>query len=81
MRNYAGWIVRDAISSRDLSQLPALVRLTVRCPAAVAVDVLLKDLPMAVVTRLGSRFVRMLRSEAKPAAAQTGRKFFIREPD
>lgn len=81
LRNYASWVVQDAVSKRGLSQLPALVRLVLRCPAPVAMRVLGKDVPGALIARMRSRLGRLLPGRAGSGDAQTGRTFLIEEPE
>lgn len=81
LRNYASWVVQDAASRRGLSQLPALLRLVLRCPAPVVWGVLGKDVPQALIARLRSRLGRLLRGKPRYSDAQAGRTLFIDEPD
>ncbi len=75
LRNYAHWIIQDAMSRRGFGQLPAVVRLILRCPAPVATAVLLKDMPLEMTTRIRSKLSRMLRGKARSDAAQSGTVF------
>jgi glycosyltransferase involved in cell wall biosynthesis len=77
LRNYAHWIIQDAVSRRGFAQLPALMRLVLRCPARVATAVLLRDTPLALAARVRARLGRVLRGHSRSDAAQSGPAFAV----
>jgi len=81
LRNYAHWTVQDAISRRAFVQLPALLRLILRCPAPVAMAVLLKDMPLAMATRLRWKLGRIVRGKSSSDTAQSGPTFAVPDPE
>lgn len=81
LRDYAHWIVQDAMSRRGLAQLPALAHLVLRCPAPVAATVLFKDVPLTMITRVRSKLGRLLRGRAYSREAQPRRIFPMTDPD
>ncbi len=80
VRNYGGWLIQDALSINGLSQLPPLLLLLFRRYPSIALKVLLKDMPSALIGRVRARLRRLHRGTAKPMNAEIGRRFLIGEP-
>jgi glycosyltransferase involved in cell wall biosynthesis len=81
VRYYGGWLVQDALSVKGLRHLPRLLVLLWRCYPSVAMTVLLKDIPGALI---GKAHVRLRSSQAatsKPTSAKSARRFLIGNPD
>jgi glycosyltransferase involved in cell wall biosynthesis len=64
MRNYATWIIFDAISRRAFAQLPELVRLVLRFPAPTALAIPFIDMPREAMKRVRIRAARLLRGRS-----------------
>lgn len=80
LRNYANWLVHDAVSRRSLGQLPTLVRLILRCPAPVATHVMGRSVPRALLIALRVRFGRFLRRKHGRRDAQARSTRFNADP-
>jgi glycosyltransferase involved in cell wall biosynthesis len=81
VRNYGGWLVRDALSMNGLRQLPPLLLLLARRYPSIALEILLKDVPSALIRKVRARVRKLLRGKAKSMNAATGQRFLIGEPD
>lgn len=79
VRNYGGWLIRDAMSTNGFRQLPSLVLLLFRRYPTIALIVLLKEIPFALIEKGHARLRRTNLGLAKPMNAQTGRRFLIGE--
>ena len=64
-----------------LRHLPPLLLLLFRRYPSIALKVLLKDIPSALIGKVRARLRRLRRGIAKPMKAETGQRFLIGEPD
>jgi len=81
VRAYGGWLVRDALSVRGLRHLPPLLLLLLRCYPSIALTVLLKDIPSALIGKVRARLRGPHPGTSEPATARSGRRFVIGNPD
>lgn len=81
VRNYGGWLVQDTLSVRGLRHLPPLLLLLFRRYPSIALKVLLKDIPSALIGKVRARLRRPHRGKAKSMNAESGRRFLIGNPD
>lgn len=82
LRQYGGWLVRDAVS-RDVphGQLLALLLLILRRSPSIAMIVLVTDVRTALTEKIRARLRKLLRRTAKPVKAETSQRFLIGDPD
>jgi len=81
LRGYAGWIVRDALSTNKLRELPPLLRVLLRRYPSIALKVLLKDVTLTAIVRVRDRLRRLSRGIAKPTKAERDQRFLIGDLD
>jgi hypothetical protein len=74
--NYGGWLVRDAIAN-ELSQLPRLLLLLLRCVPWTAMKLLLKHVPLALIGKVRDQVRRPRSGKAKTMGAETGQRFLV----
>lgn len=78
---YARWIVKDVLWNDELSQVPSLLVALLRPSPRLAMEMLLKDLPIALIIRVRNRIRPLYRGSINFARPETGPRFVIGELD
>ena len=81
IRNYGGHLVQDALSVRGFGHLPPLLLLLFRRYPSIAMKVLLKDIPAALIGKARARLRRQHSDTARSINAESGQRFVIGDPD
>ena len=81
VRNYGGWLVQDALCVWELKHLPPLLLSLLRRYPSVVLEVLLRDIPSALIGKVRARLQRAQRRTAGPNHAASGRRFLIGSPE
>ena len=81
IRLYGGWLARNAMSMKGLRQLPTLILILASRSPFIALAVILKDLPSAVIGKVRVRLLKLLHWKTSSISASTGQRFLIGEPD
>jgi glycosyltransferase involved in cell wall biosynthesis len=77
VRNYASWLMQDALSAKALQQIPALMRLLFAEHRRIAAQVLVVDAPLAVLGKVARRVRRLTSRSVHRAGAVHGTRYVI----
>jgi glycosyltransferase involved in cell wall biosynthesis len=78
---YARWIVKDVLWNDELRQLPSLLMSLLRPTPTLAMEMLLKDVPIALLIKVRNRLRRLYRGTVNFTKAETGQRFLIGDLD
>lgn len=78
---YRRWIMNDVVWNDELRQLPPLLLSFLRPSPSVAMEMLLKDLPIALIIKVRNRLHRLYRKTVNFTKAETGPRFLIGDLD
>jgi glycosyltransferase involved in cell wall biosynthesis len=80
-RAYCSWIVRDVLWNNEWKQLPSMLLSLLRSTPTLAMEMLLKDIPITLTVMVHSRLLRLYRKPVNPTEAETGQRFLIGDLD
>jgi glycosyltransferase involved in cell wall biosynthesis len=81
VRTYGGGLIRDALYNAGLRHLPPILLLLFRRYPSVALIVLLRDIPSALIEKVRAPLRRLRRRIARSTNTQAARRFLIGKPD
>lgn len=80
-RAYRSWIVRDVLWNNEQKQLLSMLLSLLRPTPTLAMEMLLKDIPIALIVMVHSQLRRLYREPVNRTKAETGPRFLIGDLD
>lgn len=78
---YRRWIVNDVVWNDELKQLPSLMLSFLRPTPLLAMEMLLKDVPIALIIKVRNRLHRLYRKTGNVTKAEPVQRFLIGDLD
>jgi glycosyltransferase involved in cell wall biosynthesis len=79
LRNYSGWVARDALCS-NLRDLPSVLLVLLPRYPSIGMKVLLMDVLIELIKKVRERLRRLYRGTESPIKVETGQRFVIGDP-